>query len=246
MRRPACSAVAASLVTSKALLPPRRAPRSADAEVLDKLAAIKSLQLFPLVPPYPHPQSIVQPASKPASPVPTAEEAVAAAAAPAAPAAAAPAAVPAPAAAASAPVAAELPTVEQAAASGQNLVGHFFGAGAAAEAPAAAAPAVEAQAPAGPSSAPAEDPGAAVAAAEPPAAAEGEERYPAVHQVGAHLLCAVGRRPAGVCGMPADCGMWMLGGSGGGVRAPCGARHRRGCCVGLAHASCCAPARDHP
>lgn len=160
--------------------------------MLDKLAAIKSLQLFPLVPPYPHPQTIVQAASKPTSPAPAASEAAVEAAAPAAPAAAMPAAVPVPAVAAPAPVAAELPTVEQAAASGQNLVGHFFGgaasaAGAAVEAPAAAAaPAVEAPPPAAPAPVPAEPAAAAEAAA--PAAGEGEERYPAVHQVGAALL----------------------------------------------------------
>lgn len=154
----------------------------ADAELADKLAAVKSLQLFPLVPPYPVPSLVPHPASKPASPAPIAEEVPAAAAA--APAGAAAAAGAPRAASPGAP--SELPTAEQAAATGQNLVGHFFG-GSSAAAPAAAAPETPAAEAAAPAAAPVSEPAAAAAPAEAgtaPAPAGEAERFPAVHSVG--------------------------------------------------------------
>ncbi len=160
-------------------------PPPADAELADKLAAVKSLQLFPLVPPYPVPSLVPHPASKPASPAPAAEEApaVVAAAAPGAPAGAAAAAGAPRAVSPGAP--AELPTAEQAAATGQNLVGHFFGgSGAAAPAAAAAAPEAPAAEAAAPAAAPVSDkPAAAAPPAEAAAPAGEAERFPAVHPV---------------------------------------------------------------
>jgi hypothetical protein len=114
---------------------------------------------------------MVQPASKPGSPAPAAEHAAASDAAPAA-------AAPAPASGTGG--GGDLPTAEQAAASGQNLVGHFFGGSAAAAASgaeaAAPAPSPESKAAAAPAAA--EEAGAGAEQA-----GEEEGRYPVVHQV---------------------------------------------------------------
>ncbi|EFN55948.1 hypothetical protein CHLNCDRAFT_145248 [Chlorella variabilis] len=179
-----CKELAAKLLqrsSEQQALPPGAPPTTplTYAELADKLAAIKSLQLFPLVPPYPIP-AMVQPASKPASPAPgqageeAAPAAAAATAAPAAPAAAAAAAAP---RTVSPGASGELPTAEQAAASGQNLVGHFFG-GAAAAAPGADGSAPTSEAPAAAAAAPAAEEGGAAGEGATPE----DARYPVVHQ----------------------------------------------------------------